>query len=78
MNLHFAFQSDENCYLVLDLAMGGDLGYHIRKKGHFQEGKKPAAPAAAPTGRPAAPRVAPCVGCLLDRRAQTEGLVADK
>jgi serine/threonine kinase 32 len=31
VNLHYAFQDPIYCYLVLDLQLGGDLGYHLQK-----------------------------------------------
>ena len=34
--MHFAFQNHENCYLVLTLALGGDLRYHYQ---HMEKGK---------------------------------------
>ena len=30
-NLHFAFQDDHQVYLVMDLALGGTLKYHLKK-----------------------------------------------
>ena len=32
VNMHYAFQSEENLYLVLDLMLGGDLKYHMEKQ----------------------------------------------
>lgn len=37
INLHFAFTDRDNCYLALDLKMGGDLRYYIREKIAFSE-----------------------------------------
>ena len=38
-NIHYAFHDTEFCYIVLDLALGGDLYYQTRKQasGHFNE-----------------------------------------
>jgi serine/threonine kinase 32 len=30
-NMHYAFQDDHNCYLVMDLCLGGDLRFHLNK-----------------------------------------------
>ena len=37
IRLHFAFTDRDNCYLALDLKMGGDLRYYIRDKIEFSE-----------------------------------------
>jgi len=38
VNLRYAFQDDENMFMVLDLMLGGDLKYHLEKTvGHFDE-----------------------------------------
>ncbi|KAJ3099233.1 hypothetical protein HDU96_010768 [Phlyctochytrium bullatum] len=37
VNLRFAFQDDENMFMVLDLMMGGDLRYHLDRLGGFPE-----------------------------------------
>ena len=38
VNLKFAYQDDENMYMVLDLMMGGDLRFHLNQKvGGFSE-----------------------------------------
>ncbi|KAI8848102.1 kinase-like domain-containing protein [Chytridium lagenaria] len=37
VNLRFAFQDDENMFMVLDLMMGGDLRYHLDRIGGFTE-----------------------------------------
>lgn len=37
IRLHFAFTDRDNCYLALDLKMGGDLRYYIREKIAFSE-----------------------------------------
>ena len=36
-NLFFAFQSPESCWLVLDLAVGGDLAYHLKHHRHLAD-----------------------------------------
>ncbi|KAF4571349.1 hypothetical protein EYR36_008678 [Pleurotus pulmonarius] len=37
VNLRYAFQDDENCFFVLDLMLGGDLRFHLERKGQIQE-----------------------------------------
>ena len=37
INMHFAFQDNDNLYLVIDLLTGGDLRYHICKHKKFTE-----------------------------------------
>ncbi|TRM64710.1 kinase-like domain-containing protein [Schizophyllum amplum] len=37
VNLRYAFQDDENCFFVLDLMLGGDLRFHLERKGHIPE-----------------------------------------
>ena len=37
LKLNYAFQTIESLYLIVDLVNGGDLFYHIKKKGHFSE-----------------------------------------
>jgi serine/threonine kinase 32 len=37
VNLRFAFQDDENLFMVLDLMMGGDLRFHLDQVGGFRE-----------------------------------------
>ncbi|KDQ56998.1 hypothetical protein JAAARDRAFT_207357 [Jaapia argillacea MUCL 33604] len=37
VNLRFAFQDDENCFFVLDLMLGGDLRFHLERKGGLGE-----------------------------------------
>jgi len=39
VNLRYAFQDDENMFMVLDLMMGGDLRYHLDRLGGFSEEK---------------------------------------
>lgn len=36
-NLRYAFQDDENLFMVLDLMLGGDLRFHLDRLGHFPE-----------------------------------------
>lgn len=36
-NLRFAFQDDENLFMVLDLMLGGDLRFHLDRLGGLQE-----------------------------------------
>jgi serine/threonine protein kinase len=35
VNAHYAFQDQENLYLVMDLLLGGDLRFHLAKKKTF-------------------------------------------
>jgi serine/threonine protein kinase len=37
VNMNYAFQDNENLYLVMDLLTGGDLRYHISKMKKFSE-----------------------------------------
>ena len=37
VSLHYAFQSPERIYFVLDFVNGGELFYHLRKKVRFTE-----------------------------------------
>ena len=37
VSLHYAFQSPERIYFVLDYVNGGELFYHLRKKVRFSE-----------------------------------------
>ncbi|KAF9234139.1 kinase-like domain-containing protein [Melanogaster broomeanus] len=37
VNLRYAFQDDENCFFVLDLMLGGDLRFHLDRKGELSE-----------------------------------------
>ncbi|KAJ7596661.1 kinase-like domain-containing protein [Mycena floridula] len=37
VNLRYAFQDDENCFFVLDLMLGGDLRFHLERKGRISE-----------------------------------------
>ena len=36
-NLRYAFQDDENLFMVLDLMLGGDLRFHLDRTGHMAE-----------------------------------------
>lgn len=36
-NLRYAFQDDENLFMVLDLMLGGDLRFHLDRAGHLKE-----------------------------------------
>jgi serine/threonine protein kinase len=35
--MHYAFEDNQNLYLVIDLMSGGDLRYHIGKHRKFTE-----------------------------------------
>ncbi|KAJ7227071.1 kinase-like domain-containing protein [Mycena pura] len=37
VNMRYAFQDDENCFFVLDLMLGGDLRFHLERKGSIPE-----------------------------------------
>lgn len=37
VNLRFAFQDDENMFMVIDLMIGGDLRFHLERLGGFSE-----------------------------------------
>ncbi|PFH52911.1 hypothetical protein AMATHDRAFT_55774 [Amanita thiersii Skay4041] len=37
VNLRYAFQDDQNCFFVLDLMLGGDLRFHLDRKGYIPE-----------------------------------------
>lgn len=37
VNLRYAFQDDENMFMVLDLMLGGDLKFHMKELGCFPE-----------------------------------------
>lgn len=36
-NLRYAFQDDENLFMVLDLMLGGDLRFHLDRLGPLRE-----------------------------------------
>eukprot|EP01087_Luapelamoeba_hula_P008390 TRINITY_DN2095_c1_g1_i2.p1 TRINITY_DN2095_c1_g1~~TRINITY_DN2095_c1_g1_i2.p1 ORF type:complete len:527 (+),score=89.72 TRINITY_DN2095_c1_g1_i2:103-1683(+) len=37
VHLHYSFQTDDSLYLVMDYLSGGDMFFHLRKKGRFTE-----------------------------------------
>ncbi|KAF9068355.1 kinase-like domain-containing protein [Rhodocollybia butyracea] len=37
VNMRYAFQDDDNCFFVLDLMLGGDLRFHLERKGPLPE-----------------------------------------
>ncbi|KAI9216524.1 kinase-like protein, partial [Blastocladiella britannica] len=37
VNLRYAFQDDENMFMVLDLMLGGDMRFHLNRMGKFTE-----------------------------------------
>lgn len=37
MKLHYAFQSDNNLYFIIDFINGGELYYHLRREQRFSE-----------------------------------------
>lgn len=37
INLQFAFQDDEHMFMVIDLAIGGDLRFHLVRYGYLPE-----------------------------------------
>lgn len=37
VNLRYAFQDDENMFMVIDLMLGGDLRFHLERNGAFDE-----------------------------------------
>lgn len=37
VNLHFAFQTDEKLYFIMDFLNGGELFYHLRREQRFTE-----------------------------------------
>ena len=37
VKLHYAFQTDEKLYLVVDFMNGGELFNHLKRKGRFTE-----------------------------------------
>ncbi|CAG8532028.1 7858_t:CDS:2, partial [Paraglomus brasilianum] len=36
-NLRYAFQDDENLFMILDLMLGGDLRFHLERQGPMNE-----------------------------------------
>jgi serum/glucocorticoid-regulated kinase 2 len=39
VKLHFAFQTPERLYFVIDFLNGGELFFHLRKAGKFDENR---------------------------------------
>lgn len=37
VDLHFAFQTDDKLYFIMDFCNGGELFYHLRKSNIFPE-----------------------------------------
>lgn len=37
VNLRYAFQDDENLFMILDLMLGGDLRFHLERMGQMKE-----------------------------------------
>ena len=37
LKLHYAFQTIESLYFIVDIVNGGDLFFHIKKKGNLSE-----------------------------------------
>ena len=37
VSLHFAFQTEDKLYMVLDFVNGGELFFHLKKEGKFDE-----------------------------------------
>ena len=37
VKLHFAFQTKDKLYMILDYINGGELFYHLKKEGRFPE-----------------------------------------
>ena len=37
VNMRYAFQDDDNLFMVLDLMLGGDLRFHLDRMGHMPE-----------------------------------------
>lgn len=37
VNLRYAFQDDENLFMIIDLMLGGDLRFHLDRNGPFDE-----------------------------------------
>ena len=36
VRMHYSFQDNQNCYVIMDLLLGGDLRYHLNNK--YQKG----------------------------------------
>lgn len=39
VKLHFAFQTPERLYFVMDFLNGGELFYHLRRENYFKESR---------------------------------------
>ena len=39
VDLHYAFQTDEKLYFIMDFLNGGELFYHLRKEQRFTENR---------------------------------------
>jgi serine/threonine protein kinase len=39
VKLHYAFQTNEKLYMILDYVNGGELFFHLKKEGRFQEAR---------------------------------------
>jgi serine/threonine protein kinase len=39
VKLHFAFQTKEKLYMILDYVNGGELFFHLKKEGRFSESR---------------------------------------
>jgi serum/glucocorticoid-regulated kinase 2 len=37
MNIHYAFQTQDKLYMVMDFMNGGELFFHLRREGTFTE-----------------------------------------
>ena len=37
VNLHYAFQTKDKLYMILDYVNGGELFFHLKKEGRFSE-----------------------------------------
>ena len=37
VTLHYAFQTNEKLYMILDYVNGGELFYHLKREGRFSE-----------------------------------------
>lgn len=37
VEMHYAFQTEDKLYIVMDYAQGGELFYHLKTRGHFTE-----------------------------------------
>jgi serine/threonine protein kinase len=39
VDLHYAFQTDEKLYFIMDFLNGGELFYHLRREQRFTENR---------------------------------------